>query len=377
VTSSPTGTASDPDVHDRVLEVAARVSNVVAHGLNNLMTALSGYLEIARGRLESTHAAAAAFAEGGRAVERLAEGLQRLAGFARRLRLDPRAVDLRAFLGSRIPVLQRLAGEEATFAVEDSGEALRVRADVGALEEALAVVLANARDATGGRGRVTLRVDRLASGLGGQPASRIAVADDGPGIPTEIRDRLFEPFVTTKSKQGATGLGLAWLRGMAKQSGGEARIASTPGYGTTVALLLPMAAEDEPLAPEEPLPPGGGDVALVVEGERARRETDAAVLEGCGWRVLRAADGDEAEAALGTAQGRVVAVVASFLPRLDGAHVAARLEAARPGTAVLLVVGAVPFASSTVGDRPVLHRPYTWTALARAARETLDARPGP
>ncbi len=378
MTSSPSGAPIDPEVHDRVLEVAARVSNVVAHGLNNLMTAVAGYLEIARSRLESSHAAAPAFAEGGRAVERLAEGLQRLSGFARRLRLEPRAIDLRAFLENRTAILQRLVGEHATLTVEQESRAVVVRADVAALEEALAVVLGNARDATSGKGRITLRVDRLESGLGDRPAARLTMADDGPGIPTEVRDRIFEPFVTTKSKQGATGLGLAWLRGMAKQSGGEARIASTPGFGTTVALVLPLAESEETPAPEIPLESGRGETVLVVESDRARRETDAAVLEGCGWRVLRAADGEEAETALAKHDGPPpVALLASFLPRADGVHVAARLEARRPGTRVVLVVGVVPFSTASLGDRPLLNRPYPWTALAAVVRAAFDARPRP
>jgi CheY-like chemotaxis protein len=203
---------------------------------------------------------------------------------------------------------------------------------------------------------------------------RLTIADDGPGIAPEVRDRIFEPFVTTKSKQGSTGLGLAWLRGMAKQSGGEARIASTPGFGTTVALLLPIAGDADPKATDEPFPRGDGETVLVVEGERARRETDAAVLEGCGWTVLRAADAEEAAAALSAHTGPPpVAVVASFLPRSDGTHVASLLEALRPGTRTVLVVGTIPFASSTVGTRPVLQRPYSWGALARAVRDTFDS----
>jgi len=213
---------------------------------------------------------------------------------------------------------------------------------------------------------------------------RTRVQDTGTGMPKEVAAHAFEPFFTTKPKGEGTGLGLATVYGIVKQAGGDVRIYSEPGVGTTFHVLLPATDEPDP-EPEETIREvtrlGQGETVLVVEDEPAIRELTGRILSRRGYRVMVAADGAQALLLAAAHDGEIELLMTDVvMPQMQGKEVAERLRAARPALRVLYISGyARPvLASSGTLDAGVtlLEKPFSENALLKAVRQVLDETVG-
>jgi PAS domain S-box-containing protein len=380
------------DITDRVeqearLERAQRLNALgeltggIAHDVNNLLSVIGLNLELLREQAPSaeaqelTDAALHAVAQGAK----LARGLL---AFAQRQSLRPSAVPLAPLLAGLEALLRRALGGRIVLQSEIAPDTPPALADPALLETSLVNLVLNARDAMPDGGEVTIRAapampgEAAALGLAPAPHVRLSVTDEGEGMAPDVLARAFEPFFTTKGAGKGTGLGLAMVYGFARQSGGEIRIDSTPGAGTTVTLWLPAAAA--PAAQDET---GAVDHTvlarirlLVVEDEPPLRALVERICREAGMEVSAVADGDNALALLRYGVRIDLMLTDIRMPgRLDGHALAAEARALRPGLPVVLMTG---FDDTGLADAvlPVVRKPFTRGALLDAlAAALLDA----
>ena len=228
--------------HAQKLEAVGRLAGGIAHDFNNLLTAIEGYSDLALHGLPDDAPARDDIEEVRRAAHRAAELTRQLLAFSRRQVLAPRVVDLNAVVAGAERMLGRLIGEHVDLVCALEPDLVPVRADPGQLEQVIANLVVNARDAMPDGGTILLETNRLDE-AGAPPRVRLAVSDSGVGIDESTRARLFEPFFTTKDTGKGTGLGLAVVHGIVVQSGGEITVTSAPGRGTTFEVVFPLSDE--------------------------------------------------------------------------------------------------------------------------------------
>jgi PAS domain S-box-containing protein len=379
------------DITDRVeqaerLERAQRLNALgeltggIAHDVNNLLSVIGLNLELLHEQTqpgeaqELTEAALHAVGQGAK----LTRGLL---AFAQRQSLRPAAVPLEPLAGGLEALLRRALGGRVTLRCEVAPDTPPALADAAQLETSLVNLVLNARDAMPRGGRVTIHAARasveetLSVGLPPGPHVRLTVADEGEGMPPEVLARAFEPFFTTKGAGKGTGLGLAMVYGFARQSGGEIRIDSAPGAGTTVTLWLPAAVEEE-----AQVAAGSTDHAvlagarvLVVEDEAPLRALVERVCRDAGMEVTAVADGDSAIALLRYGVRIDLLLSDIRMPgRLDGHGLAAEARALRPGLPIVLMTGYDDTAAEDVVV-PILRKPFGRGALLDALAGNLRA----
>jgi two-component system cell cycle sensor histidine kinase/response regulator CckA len=329
------------------LEAMGHLAGGIAHDFNNLLTVMNGYADILIGELEGDERAESA-REIRRAGARATELTKQVLAFARRQVLAPRPVDLNAVVLSVSQMLRRLIGEQIRVVTNPAGSPAVVRADPGQLEQVLVNLAVNSRDAMPGGGVLEIRVQRVEDAAAFDremtgPAVLLTVADNGAGMDDATLARAFEPFFTTKEVGEGTGLGLATVYGIVRQSGGQIWAESTPGGGTTVSVLFELV-EDTPAptaAPQAAVPDiGEGSCILVVEDDAAVRAFVVATLEHAGYRILVAGSPAQA-AALSEGLGETIDVLLTDLvmPGGNGRDLAERLLASRPSLGVVLMSG--------------------------------------
>jgi PAS domain S-box-containing protein len=385
------------DITDRIeqearLERAQRLNALgeltggIAHDVNNLLSVIGLNLELLREQApnaearELTDAALHAVGQGAK----LARGLL---AFAQRQSLRPSAVPLAPLFGGLEALLRRALGGRIALRTELAPGTPPALADPALLETSLVNLVLNARDAMPEGGAVTIRAapappDEAASlGLDGQGLVRISVTDQGEGMSPEVLARAFEPFFTTKGAGKGTGLGLAMVYGFARQSGGEIRIDSAPGAGTTVTLWLPTAEMPDETAEAEADDHAAlrGVRLMVVEDEAPLRALIERICREAGMEVRAVADADSALALLRYGVQVDLLLTDIRMPgRLDGHGLAAEARALRPGLPVVLMTG---FDDSGIGDAalPLVRKPFTRGALLGALAAVLraDAVTGP
>jgi two-component system, cell cycle sensor histidine kinase and response regulator CckA len=289
-------------------------------------------------------------------------------------------------------MLRRVVGEPIELRLDLDPGLGHVTADPGQLEQVIANLGVNARDAmprggtltittsnVTGRG-VTAAADEGLSAAG--PLVSLAVTDTGIGMDDEVRGRLFEPFFTTKELGRGTGLGLATVYGIVRQSGGHIQVRSRPGEGSSFTVYLPRAEAPRPargaLAAAAPVS-GGSETVLVAEDEEAVRHLVCRVLRAKGYRVLEARHAEAAlDLAAATAEPIDLLVSDLVMPGLGGRALADRLLNLRPALRVLFITGYAPEAVERQGRLPaghgLLEKPFTADQLAHKVRETLTAR---
>ncbi|HSN53206.1 MAG TPA: ATP-binding protein, partial [Candidatus Sulfomarinibacteraceae bacterium] len=283
------------------LESVGRLAAGVAHDLNNLLTVIKSYAELAVLRLTPDDAATRGrLVEIDRAADRAADLIRQLLAFGRQQVLKPEVVHVNDQVRGLEGMLSRILGDDVELVVDLDPDAGFTRVDPGLLEQVVVNLAVNARDAMprGGRLTITSRRSRRPVGDGGLADTvELAVSDTGVGIDPEIRDRIFEPYFTTKGMEKGTGLGLATVYGIVEQSGGAVEVSSETGRGTTFTVNLPRTA-DRPAAAEtperRPSRPVAGETVLLTEDEATIRQPIAEYLEGLGFEVLQAADGVDA-----------------------------------------------------------------------------------
>ncbi|AWN49972.1 hybrid sensor histidine kinase/response regulator [Methylobacterium terrae] len=375
------------------MEAVGQLTGGLAHDFNNLLAGISGSLElmnarIGQGRLQDVEKYMVA-AQG--ATRRAAALTHRLLAFSRRQTLDPKATDVNALVGGMIELIQRTVGPSVridTVFLPDLWPAL---VDPSQLENALLNLCINARDAMPDGGRITIetgnrRIDGQAARRQDMPEGEylsLAVSDTGTGMPPEVIAKAFDPFFTTKPLGQGTGLGLSMIYGFAKQSGGQVRIHSEEGEGTTVSIYLPRhrgRAEADETPAENRLHPvaAAGETVLVVDDEPTVRMLVADVLGDLGYAAVEATDGGAGLNIL-QSDARIDLLITDVgLPGgLNGRQMADAARVTRPDLKVLFITGFAENALLSNGQlepgMAVLTKPFAVDMLAARIRDLIGA----
>jgi nitrogen-specific signal transduction histidine kinase len=370
------------------MEAVGQLAGGVAHDFNNLLTVITAGTRFAREALPPESPAIPDLATVDAAAQRAAQLTRQLLAFGRQQVLRPQAVDLNRIAADVGRMLRRTIGEDVAVVTALAPAVAPVRADPGQLEQVLMNLAVNARDAMPDGGTLTIEttevaVDaREAAAHPGLPPGAyvcLRVRDTGTGMDAATRERAFEPFFTTKPQGQGTGLGLATVYGIVKQSGGYVYVESAPGAGSTFTVLLPpdpSTARPVDVPAPERAPAGGGEVVLVVEDEAAVRAAVRRMLERGGYTVIEAEHGTAALALVGRYTGRLDLVLTDVvMPETGGGALLARLRDLRPGLPALLMSGysaeAVARQGVLVEGATLLVKPFGSEELLRRVREAL------
>jgi len=373
------------------MEAVGRLAGGVAHDFNNLLTAIRGNAELLLADLPAASQSREDVEEIRRAADRATALTRQLLAFSRRQVLQPRLLDLNQSVLEMQRMLRRLLGEDVELATQLASGLRMVRADPAQVEQVILNLAVNARDAMPEGGVLMVCTDNRE--LGEELRRKYAyvvpgeyvlleVGDTGHGMDPATLEMAFEPFFTTKPAGKGTGLGLSMVYGIVKQSGGYVWIESEPGLGTRVRVYLPVARG--PVEPEEEeeahvplLRARGRGTVLLVEDEETVRRIAGRVLARGGYDVLTAAEGAEAMALSRQHPGMIQVLVTDLvMPRMNGADLARRLMAERPGIRVLFISGYDRDATHTTGPLPLgtdfIEKPFTPELLLERVARLLD-----
>jgi signal transduction histidine kinase len=374
------------------MEAITRVAGGVAHEVNNMMTVITGFSGFLEGALPPGDSRADDVAEIRRAADRAAGITRQLLAYSRQQVLQPTRLDLNALVQQSVPMFARLLGPGVHVQLDQAPDVPLVRADQTQIEQVLVNLVLNARDAMAGQGTLTvttgtfvLQEGQRAHELGVRmPAGRYArltVSDTGTGMDAATRARVFEPFFTTKPAGQGSGLGLATVYGIVKQSGGYIWVYSEVGHGTAFKIYLPeFTGSLAELPPAEvPVSPRGAETILIVEDEAAVRRMAARALAAQGYAILEAENGAEALEVLARGGSPIDLVLTDVvMPLVNGRELGERLSVERPGLRVLFMSG---YTDDDIVRRgllrpgsPFLQKPFMPGDLSRKVREVLDTR---
>jgi CheY-like chemotaxis protein len=360
----------------------------VAHDFNNILTGILGYTEIVRSHFAEDDPLRAELEEVVRAAERGAALTGQLLSFGRKQEISPRVIDLNRAVTQSERLLARIIGEDLDLVFRPAEALWNVRADAGQIDQILINLATNARDAMPAGGKLIIEsanvmLDELYCQGDSQARAgqfvMLAVSDTGEGIRREIRTQIFEPFFSTKPKGRGTGLGLATVYGIVRQSGGFIQVYSEPAVGTTIKVYLPRADGATAAAVRAPVAeyPKGAETVLLVEDEALVRGLAGRVLDTHGYTVLSAADAEEALIQCERHAGDVDLLLTDvILPATNGVELHDRLRDLRPGIKALFMSG---YTDDVIAHHGVLRegmrfiqKPFTMLALTRKVRQALE-----
>ncbi|MBM3777027.1 MAG: response regulator [Acidimicrobiia bacterium] len=372
------------------MESIGNLAGGVAHDFNNLLSVIDGYSHFLMERLAADAEAMADLREVRSAVTRASELTRQLLAFSRRQVLEPHVVSLNDLVGGLQKMLRRLIEENVRIECDLAPGLPPVHVDPGQIDQVLVNLAVNARDAMPDGGvltietsQVELRADDARRHEPLQPGPHVAlsVRDTGSGMAPDVLARAFEPFFTTKPVGQGTGLGLATVYGIVRQSGGRIDVTSEPGAGTTFRLYFPAMTGREPEKLSDLRAPSAGttgtETLLVVEDDRTLRILDERILRRLGYEVLMAADGTEARRLCASHAGPVhVLLTDVIIPGGSGPALAEWIVRERPGIRVVYMSG---YTDNTIAHHGVLapgthfvQKPFTSDQLARKIREALS-----
>jgi signal transduction histidine kinase len=372
------------------LEAIGQLAGGVAHDFNNLLTVINGYADVGIESLPSTDPLRLDLLEIRKAGEHAAGLTRQLLAFSRKQVLKPLVLNLNTVIVRVEKMLRRLIGEDMDLVTVLDPALGHVNADPGQIEQVVINLAVNARDAMPNGGLLTLETANVDlddayterhAGMWPGPYVRLSVTDSGMGMDAETKARLFEPFFTTKEHGRGTGLGLATVYGIVKQSGGSIWVYSEPGSGTSFKIYLPRVASqvDAPsLAPKPVARAAGNETVLVVEDDEGVRRFTTRVLEAAGYRVLVAGNGHEALSLAQHARDRVNLLITDvIMPHMNGRRLAERLAERWPALQVIYVSG---YTDATIVRHGMLDpgtyfvaKPFSAVELTNKVREVLDA----
>ena len=373
------------------MDAVGRLAGGIAHDFNNLLTVIRLNTEIIIDGFDATDPRAEDVKQIRNAADRASSLTRQLLAFSRKQMLQPRVLDLNSVVGNLEPMLRRLIGEDITITSSPRARGYIV-ADPGQLEQVLVNLVVNARDAMPEGGRINIETSNIE--LDEHYTSEhspvipgryimLAVGDNGVGMNRDTLEHAFDPFFTTKEAGKGTGLGLATVYGIVKQSGGYVWIYSEPGLGTTIKLYLPevSAAAAFTTAGE----PGAGaresargsETILLVEDEEAVRSLTSRILERQGYRVLSAQHGRDALEIATREEGRIDLVLTDIvMPGINGRGLVERLAGIRPHIKSLYMSGYTDDDIIRRGfvepSKAFLQKPFTSDALIQIVRKVLD-----
>jgi PAS domain S-box-containing protein len=370
------------------LEAIGQLAGGVAHDFNNLLTVIGGYSSILLNKLPNESPHRGSVEEIKKASDRASGLTRQLLAFSRKQILQPKVLDLNVVVTDLEKMVRRLIGEDIDLLTITSPTLGKVKADPGQIEQVLLNLIVNARDAMPKGGKVTIETrnvehsDEYARRHGTLPGPYVmlALSDTGSGIDSSVQPRIFEPFFTTKESGKGTGLGLATVYGIVKQSGGNIWVYSELGRGSTFKLFLPRV--DEVISHENSGPlrfmPKGTETVLVVEDEDQVRAILTEILTGQGYNVLSASNGDEA-LLISQDPGHAIKLLITdvVMPQMSGRELAEQVSGLRPNLPILYMSGYTDDAIVRHGllDEKLnfIQKPFDSAGVARKVREVLDS----
>src|ERR1700682_2187447 len=371
------------------MEAVGRLAGGIAHDFNNLLTIISGHTEILSSFIEQNERPRRSVEQIGNAPGRAAALTRQLLAFSRMQLLQPKVLDLNVVVAELSKMLPSLIGEDIGLVFAPEPNLGRVKADPGQIEQVIMNLAANARDAMPHGGKLVIQTTNFVMDADyahtHPPAtpgqySMLTVSDTGHGMDTETQSHIFEPFFTSKAQGKGTGLGLATVYGIVKQSGGFIWVYSEPGQGTKFEIYLPCV--DEVLELSEPRKNavanlGGSETILLVEDQEDLRDLVGEFLRKNGYTVLEAKDGIEGLEVAEQHHGQIHLLVTDLvMPRMGGWELADRLFGRRPQLKILYLSGYSEYSAAPRGAkyRPgtLVEKPFPMDMLARKVREALE-----
>jgi two-component system, cell cycle sensor histidine kinase and response regulator CckA len=371
------------------LESIGRLAGGIAHDFNNMLTAINGYSDLTLRRMHPEDPLRSNIEEIKKAGERSAELTGQLLAFSRRQMLQPQLVDLNGIVEDTMEMLRRLIGEDIDLSATLSSEIGSVHADPGQLGQVLVNLVVNSRDAITNGGSITIEtkkvhIDRQYADahVDTEPGTYVllSVSDTGVGMDHETVRHVFEPFFTTKEVGKGTGLGLATVYGIVKQSGGNIIPYSEPGKGTTMKIYLPHASggpDEIHLSNIDPDFRFGSETILLVEDEEVVRKLTSEVLGSCGYNVIEAANGMEALRLLEGDDLKIALLMTDVvMPQMGGRELAEIVAEKLPGIKILYSSGYTDNAAFRHGlieeGTNFIAKPFTFDQLTKKVRDLLD-----
>jgi len=374
------------------MEAVGRLSGGIAHDFNNLLGVIIGYSQVLKRSLGPQNPSFEHAEEIERASQRAVSLTRQLLAFSRQQVLEPVVLNLNTLLTDMEKMLPRLIGEDIALKLDLDSSLSQVKADPGQIEQVILNLAVNARDAMPDGGKLLIQTANVEldpvythSHPGSRPGSYVMlrVTDTGTGIDPEIQSQIFEPFFTTKERDKGTGLGLATVYGVVKQSGGYIAVDSEKGKGAAFSVYLPRlerpAADSSPSPAAAPVNTRGTETILLVEDADPLRKLAELFLKESGYHILSAPDGQQALQAARQHAGPIDLLLTDVvMPGMNGRVLGERLALSQPKMKVLYMSG---YTDSFIAGHGVLepgthllHKPFTQETLTRKVRELLDAR---
>ena len=374
--------------HASKMEAVGQLAGGVAHDFNNLLTVIMSYGVMLLDRLAPSDPNRADVQEIARAAERAAGLTRQLLAFSRKQVMQPRVIDINAVIAEVENMLRRVIGEDIELRVALDSEVARIHTDPGQLQQVLMNLVVNARDAMPKGGRLSICTSnsilshdsKCVLGAAHGQYVTMTVSDSGSGMTDEVQQRIFEPFFTTKEPGSGTGLGLATVYGIVKQSEGDLCVTSEPGAGSSFAVYFPRFVSKEAERRNGAAQRGathGTETILLVEDDSSLRALVVRILKTYGYDVLVASGGIDALALASDPEQVIDAVISDvIMPDMNGRELVEKLLETRPGLSTLLMSG---YTDDEVLRRGILHgetsflqKPFTPDQLARQVRSVLD-----
>jgi PAS domain S-box-containing protein len=371
------------------MEAVGQLAGGIAHDFNNLLTGILGYSDLVLLDLKPGDQHFEEHQEIHKAAERAALLTRQLLTFSRKQVLTPKVLDVNNIVAEAEKMLLRLIGEDIHLVTQLAPDLGRIKADPGQLEQVIINLAVNARDAMNAGGTLTIETSNAQldaafaethPGIAPGRFVKLSVRDNGCGMDEATRARIFEPFFTTKEIGKGTGLALATVYGIVKQSGGVIEVESKPGEGTTFHIHLPRSDEVTPIRKSNQglrKAPRGTETILLVEDEEVVRSLARTTLQNCGYSVLEANGAEEAIRLAHQHQGAIHLMLSDVvMPGMGGSRLSDRLRGVRPQMKVLFMSGYTDDSVLRHGVREkevaFLQKPFTPLALANKVRERLD-----
>lgn len=372
------------------MEALGRLAGGVAHDFNNLLTVIKGHSELLIDRMKPADAFYGSTQQIVKTADRAASLTRQLLAFSRMQVLEPKVLDLNALVADMSKLLRRLVREDIEFGFRLGDSLGRVKADPGQLEQVLLNLTVNASDAMPQGGRLTIETQKLkvnAAYAHARPPLKpgqyvqLVVTDTGHGMDASTKSRIFEPFFTTKESGKGTGLGLATVYGVVRQSGGFIWVESSPGNGARFEIYLPRAVEKEEPDSYERIPGRtrrGSETILVVEDEDEVRSLASEFLSSAGYSVLTAKDGMEALEVSERLGGSIQLLLTDIvMPKMRGTELSQKLKVAFPKLRVVYMSGYLDqeTCSGAMIEKAIfLQKPFSRDSLVRRIGEAFEAK---
>jgi nitrogen-specific signal transduction histidine kinase/CheY-like chemotaxis protein len=370
------------------MEAVGQLAGGVAHDFNNWLTAIRGYTETILDELDETNSLRHPV-EGIRAAAEGAASLTRqLLAFGRRQMLLPRVLDLGAVVDGMSDMIRSVLGEGIELVVAADPDLGHVKVDDGQVKQVILNLVINARDAMPEGGKLSIKLENVDFDSGHRAAEfdwaaeqyvKLSVRDTGAGMTPDVACRIFEPFFTTKEAGYGTGLGLATVYGIVKQSNGSIWVDTREGAGSTFTIVLPRVDEAVSIAaPSSRLEVRGGrETILLVEDKNEVRDVVASMLRRKGYGVLAARSSEEAVTIAGEHEGPIDLLLTDVvMPGVNGVQLATEIVTSRPGMRVLYISGYADEEIISHGvvdlNRALLPKPFDGEELAGRVRDLLD-----